>query len=120
EPDVQSPVAMTFDEDGRLFVVEMLDYPNGPPKGQGPAGRVRMLKDSGGGRYKAVSTVADGLLFANGLMPWKGGLIVTDAPSILYLSKIDASGKAENVQRLYEGFNAGNPQLRVSHPNLGL
>jgi putative membrane-bound dehydrogenase-like protein len=119
EPDVQSPVAMAFDEDGRLFVVEMLDYPNGPAKGQPPAGRVRMLKDRGDGRFKAVGVVAEGL-FANGLMPWKGGLVVTAAPSILHLQNIGESGKAERIQRLYEGFNPGNPQLRVSHPNLGL
>src|SRR5262245_63965579 len=40
EPDIQSPVAMAFDEDGRLWVVEMRDYPNGPAKGQPPEGRV--------------------------------------------------------------------------------
>src|SRR5262245_43054762 len=40
EPDVQSPVAMSFDEDGRLWVVEMRDYPNGPGKGKPPEGRI--------------------------------------------------------------------------------
>src|SRR5262249_34891914 len=33
EPEIESPVAMAFDEDGKLWVVEMRDYPNGPPKG---------------------------------------------------------------------------------------
>src|SRR5262245_29190977 len=36
EPQVESPVAMAFDEDGRMWVVEMLDYPNGPAAGQPP------------------------------------------------------------------------------------
>src|SRR4051794_16935616 len=78
EPDVQSPVAMAFDEDGRLFVVEMLDYPNGPAPGKAPEGRIRLLEDKDGtGRYRATGVFADGLLFANGVMPWKGGLVVT-------------------------------------------
>ena len=40
EPQVESPVACAFDEAGKLWVVEMLDYPNGPPKGQPGQGRI--------------------------------------------------------------------------------
>src|SRR5579863_6613025 len=85
EPDVESPVAAAFDENGRLFVVEMLDYPiydrSGPPRG-----RVRMLEDKEGrGRYRASSVYADGLLMAQGVMPWKGGILVTAAPNVIYL-----------------------------------
>src|SRR5439155_15750078 len=43
EPVIESPVAMAFDEDGRLWVVEMRDYPNGPPPGQPPQGRIKVL-----------------------------------------------------------------------------
>src|SRR5437868_4599601 len=53
EPQVESPVAMAFDEDGRLWVVEMLDYPNGPGKGKPPEGRIKILEDrDGDGRYE--------------------------------------------------------------------
>src|SRR6266850_76044 len=45
EPQIESPVAMSFDPDGRLWVVEMLDYPNGPDKGKPPMGRIRILED---------------------------------------------------------------------------
>src|SRR5580698_10984188 len=45
EPQIESPVAMAFDEDGRLFVVEMLDYPNGPAPGQPAEGRIKLLED---------------------------------------------------------------------------
>jgi putative membrane-bound dehydrogenase-like protein len=121
EPEIESPVAMAFDEDGKLWVVEMRDYPNGPAKGQPPEGRIRVLEDrDGDGRYEHSRVFADRLLFANGLMPWKGGAVVTAAPHILYLKDTDGDGKADRREILYEGFTDKNPQLRVSHPKLGL
>src|SRR5262249_35283618 len=76
EPDIQSPVAMLFDEDGRLWVVEMGDYPNGPPPGQPPEGRIKVLEDRDGtGRYRLSRVFADRLLFANGLLRWKDGVL---------------------------------------------
>jgi putative membrane-bound dehydrogenase-like protein len=99
----------------------MRDYPNGPAKGQPPEGRIRVLEDrDGDGRYEHSTVFADRLLFANGLMPWKGGVIVTAAPHIVYLKNTNGDGKADKRDVLYEGFAAQNPQLRVSHPVLGV
>ena len=106
EPDVQSPVAMAFDEDGRLWVVEMRDYPNGPPKGRPPEGRIVILEEDSSGRYKRKSVFADRLLFANGLLPWRGGAIVTCAPHILYLADEKRAGKVQRREVLFEGFAA--------------
>ena len=70
EPQIESPVAMAFDENGKLWVVEMRDYPNGPAKGQPPAGRIRVLEDKDGDGFFETSTIfADNLLFANGVLP---------------------------------------------------
>src|SRR5438552_9530424 len=78
EPQIESPVAMQFDEDGRLWVVEMPDYPNGPAKGDKPHGRIKILEDKDGdGFYETATVFADNLLFANGLIRWKDGVIVT-------------------------------------------
>jgi putative membrane-bound dehydrogenase-like protein len=121
EPEIESPVAMAFDEDGRLWVVEMRDYPNGPTAGAGPQGRIRVLEDrDGDGRYEHSTIFADRLLFANGLLPWGDGVLVTAAPQILWLRDTDGDGRADRREVLFEGFMAGNPQLRVSHPILGL
>jgi putative membrane-bound dehydrogenase-like protein len=121
EPDVTDPVAMAFDEDGRLWVVEMSDYPNGPAPGQPPEGKIRVLEDrDNDGHYEHNTIFAEHLLFANGLLPWRGGVIVTDAPTIAYLRDTDGDGKADQRDVLYEGFTAKNPQLRVSHPNFGI
>src|SRR6478672_4787262 len=48
EPLVGDPVAMAFDEAGRLFVVESRGYPTGPGPGQPPAGVIAMLEDTDG------------------------------------------------------------------------
>ncbi|HEY1376390.1 MAG TPA: PVC-type heme-binding CxxCH protein, partial [Gemmataceae bacterium] len=120
EPQIESPVAMAFDEDGRLWVVEMLDYPNGPAPGRPPEGRIKVLEDrDGDGRYETSHVFADKLLYANGVLPWKGGAIVTCAPQILHLRDTDGDGKAGDRAVLYEGFSTQNPQLRVSFPTLG-
>jgi len=120
EPQIESPVAMAFDENGRLWVVEMRDYPNGPKPGEKPGGRIRILEDrDGDGVFETSSIFADGLLFANGILPWRGGVIVTAAPAIFYLP-MGPDGKAGKATVLFEGFAAQNPQLRVSHPNLGI
>jgi putative membrane-bound dehydrogenase-like protein len=120
EPQIESPVAMAFDEDGRLFVVEMLDYPNGPAKGQPPEGRIKVLEDrDGDGFYESSHVYADKLLYANGVLPWKDGPIVTVAPRIMHLRDTDHDGVADQRDVLFEGFSTQNPQLRVSFPTLG-
>jgi putative membrane-bound dehydrogenase-like protein len=115
EPDIQSPVEMAFDEDGRLWVVEMRDYPNGPGPGKPPESRIVILdQDPKAGRYKLSRVFAERLPFANGLMLWRGGAIVTCAPHILY---IHSNGRRDVW---FDGFAAENPQLRVNHPILGI
>ena len=120
DPEIEAPVAAAFDEFGKLWVVEMRDYPNGPPKGEKPLGRIKILEDKDGdGRYESARVFADHLSYANGVLPWDGGAIVTAAPHILFLKDTDGDGTADIREVLYEGFTAGNPQLRVSHPALG-
>ncbi|MFO0905492.1 MAG: PVC-type heme-binding CxxCH protein [Pirellulales bacterium] len=121
EPLVVSPVAMAFDERGRLFVVENRGYPTGPGEGQPPVGRIVQLVDSNGdGQYDQRVEFAGGLTFPNGVLPWDGGLIVTCAPDILFLKDVDGDGTAEQRDVLLTGFStSGSTQLRVSHPTLG-
>ena len=65
EPEVASPVAIAWDEDGRLYVAEMIDYPAAPA-----SGRIRRLEDrDGDGRYEHATVFADRLPFPNGVLP---------------------------------------------------
>ncbi|MCE9531346.1 MAG: hypothetical protein K8T89_09540 [Planctomycetes bacterium] len=122
EPDVVDPVAMCFDERGRMFVCEMVGYPNGGvAKGEEKRGRVRMLTDADGdGVYEKSVIFADGLRFPTGALPWKGGLIVTVAPDIIFLEDTDGDGKADKKRILYTGFGLDNIQQIVNTPTYGL
>src|SRR5438874_1661086 len=86
EPDVVDPVALAFDEEGRLYVAEMRGYPNGGVgHGQIATGKVKRLEDrDGDGYYETCTTFADGLRFPTSVMPWNGGLIVAVAPDLIY------------------------------------
>ena len=121
EPMIESPVAIAFDERGGLFVAENRGYPTGPPgRAWPPAGRIARLEDTDGdGKMDRRTEFADGLTFPNGLMPWRGGLIVTCAPDIFYLRDTDGDGRADERLILFTGFDTGgSTQLRVSHPTL--
>jgi len=120
EPEVQSPVAAAFDEKGRLFVVEMLDYPV-YDKSKPPQGRIKMLEDKDGdGRYETATVFAEGLLMAQGVTPWNGGILVTQAPNVLFLKDTAGDGRADERRTLYAGFAVENPQLRVSFPTFAM
>jgi putative membrane-bound dehydrogenase-like protein len=121
EPEVVDPIAIRFDEDGRLWVVEMRDYPNGPPDGKKPLSRIVILTDADDdGRFETSRVFADGLLFPTGIQPWQGGVFVTLAGAVAYLKDTDGDGRADRHDVWYRGFAEENPQLRANHPRLGL
>src|SRR4051812_34982998 len=75
EPDVVNPVAMTWDDRGRLFVVELYEYPMGAPAGAKPRDRIKILEDTDGdGRADKVTVFADGLNLATGILAGNGGV----------------------------------------------
>src|SRR5688572_609040 len=71
EPLVVSPVAMAFDENGRLFVVEMRDYSERRPE---RLGRIRLLEDTDGdGRFDQSSVYADNFPWPTAVICYDGG-----------------------------------------------
>ncbi len=121
EPLIQSPVAAAFDADGNLYVAEMRDYPYKPRPGRTPLGAVRLLRDTDGdGRFDQSHVFADGLLWAAGIAPWKGGVFVTAPPDIWYLKDTDGDGKADLRKKVFTGFGTRNQQAMVNNLAWGL
>lgn len=120
EPQVIDPVEARFDEQGRLWVVEMRDYPNGPPPQEPWLSSIRLLEDhDGDGFYETSRVFADRLAFPTGLQPWRQGVIVTLAGRIAYLADTDGDGRADHQETWFTGFAEENPQLRANHPRFG-
>ncbi len=120
EPKVIDPVSMAFDEDGALWVVEMRDYPHGPSAEHPARSRVRRLIDKDGdGRFETATTFADDLNFATGILPWRGGVLVTAAGELVHLRDMDGDGRAEQREVWFRGFAEENEQLRANHPRFG-
>ncbi|MEZ6141719.1 MAG: c-type cytochrome [Zavarzinella sp.] len=122
EPDIIDPVAMTFGWDGRLYVCEMIGYPNGGVgTGMESRGRIKILTDADqDGRYEKVDIFVEGLRFPTGILPWKKGFIVCNAPDLLYLEDTNGDGKADIRKVLYTGFALQNIQQLINTPRYGL
>ncbi|HZW32120.1 MAG TPA: PVC-type heme-binding CxxCH protein, partial [Isosphaeraceae bacterium] len=103
EPDLVNPVAMTFDERGRIWITESLEYPRRQP---GPGrDRVKVLEDTDGdGRADTFTVFADGLNIPSGIAVGYGGVWVANAPEILFLQDRDGDGRAETREVVVTGF----------------
>jgi putative membrane-bound dehydrogenase-like protein len=118
EPLVQSPVAIAFDERGRMYVCEMYDYPF---DGKGPRGRIRLLEDThNAGRFDKSTIFADDVPWPTGITCYDGGVFVCSAPDILYLKSTTGAGKADVRKVVFTGFGRGNVQGLLNSLQWGL
>ncbi len=105
EPDVINPVAMTWDARGRLWVVELYEYPLGAAAGAKPRDRIKILEDTDGdGKADKVTVFADGLNLATAIQLGYGGVYVGQAPDLLFLEDTDGDGVADKRTVLKSGF----------------
>jgi len=118
EPLVHSPVALDFDERGRMFVVEMIDYSE---QAEEHLGTVRLLEDvDGDGRCDTSTVFADGLSWPTGVLCFDGGVFVAAAPDILYLRDTDGDGRADERRVVFTGFSRRNVQGLLNSLRWGL
>ncbi|MCA9047175.1 MAG: c-type cytochrome, partial [Planctomycetaceae bacterium] len=105
EPQLQKPLNMAFDGDGRLWVTGSNHYPFPAEAGQGHDS-IRVLKDTDGdGTADEVTVFADNLNIPIGLYPYRDGVIVFSIPNILLLRDTDGDGRADTEEVLYGPFD---------------
>lgn len=108
EPLVHDPIAMAFDEDGRMFVVEMRGYSE---RHDANIGAIRMLEDlDGDGVFDTSTIYVDGLAWPTAVACYNGGVFVGEPPNILYCKDTDGDGVADVRETVFTGFQLTNVQ----------
>ena len=121
EPLIVDPVAFDWGPDGRLWVVEMRDYPNGMDGRGKPGGRVKVLTDDNhDGRYDESKVFLEGLPYPTGVFPYRDGAFVSAAPEIFFAKDTDGDGRADTRDVWFSGFKLANPQHRINGFAYGL
>lgn len=117
EPLISDPVDMEIDEYGRLYVVEMHGY----PLDNTGTGVIKLLSDTNSdGQMDKSIVFADGLTLPNSIMRWKKGVLITDAPNVLYFEDTNGDSKADIKDTMLTGFALSNPQHNLNSPVLGI
>ncbi len=103
EPQIVNPVAMCFDERGRIWITESLEYPRNEP---GPGrDRIKILEDTDGdGQADKFTVFAEGLNIPSGIAVGHGGVWVSNPPDILFLRDTDGDGRADTREVVVTGF----------------
>ena len=121
EPVVMDPIAFDWGADGRLWVVEMGDYPLGLDGEGKPGGVVKVIEDTDGdGRYEKAIPFLEGVPFPSSVMQWRTGALIAAAPDLFYAEDTDDDGRADVRKVLFTGFTPGNQQHRFNGFEWGL
>ena len=122
EPDLEGkPIAMNWDERGRLWVALTIDYPNElQPQGQG-RDKIVICEDTNGDNVAdKFTTFADKLSIPTSLIFANGGVIVHQAPDTLFLKDTNGDDKADERKVLFTGWSTGDTHAGPSNLNYGL
>lgn len=122
EPDIQDPVVITFDEDGRMWVVEMRGFmPDIDGTGERePVGRVSILEDTDqDGVADKYHVYLDSLIMPRALAVVKGGALVVEQEALWFVSDTNGDGRADTKQLVDKDYtsskapeHAGNGLMR--------
>jgi hypothetical protein len=121
EPDIGKPICMNWDERGRLWICETVDYPNErQPEGEG-RDRIRICEDTDGdGRADKFTIFAEKLSIPTSLTFCRGGVIVHQLPHTLYLKDTDGDDLADVRVVFFTGWGTGDTHAGPSNLRYGL
>ncbi len=115
------PIAMTWDERGRLWICETVDYPNdlqAPGEGRD---RLRICEDTDGdGRADKFTVFAEGLSIPTAIAFHQGGAIVQNGTETLYLKDTNGDDRADVRTVLINGWALADTHGGVSNFQYGL
>jgi len=121
EPDVVNPIYMNWDERGRLWVIETVDYPNEIKDDDKGDDRIKILEDTDGdGKADKFTIFADKLNIPTSFVFSNGGLIVSMAPSFLFLKDTDGDDKADVRQSFITGWGKRDTHAQASNLRYGI
>lgn len=121
EPMIQAPVAMSFDDQGRLYVCEMRGYMHdveGSTEKE-PTGRVSLLEDTDGdGRMDKASVFLDKIVMPRAVMAVNGGALIAVPPQLFFCKDTDGDGKADVKDIVASDFGTfgGQPEHMANSP----
>ena len=121
DPVIGKPLSMNWDERGRLWLCETLDYPNDlqePTKGRD---RIRICEDTDGdGKADKFTIFAEGLSIPTAITFYRGGAIVQDGRETVYLKDTNGDDKADIRKVLITGWALGDTHGGVSNFQYGI
>ncbi len=124
EPDIHKPLNLAFDDRGRLWVTETVEYPYAAPPGRKPRDAVKILADFGpDGRARHITTFADGLNIPIGVLPLPGKqpqrAFVYSIPSIYRLTDSTGDNQADKREAFYTQFEFRDTHGMTNNFTLG-
>ncbi|MEW4489970.1 PVC-type heme-binding CxxCH protein [Thalassoglobus sp. JC818] len=105
EPDIQKPMNLAFDAQGRLWMSGSNDYPF-PNFTEEATDSIRVLEDTDGdGRADKFTTFVEGITIPIGLYPYKDGVIAFSIPNIMFYRDTNGDGTSDTTEVLYGPFD---------------
>jgi len=121
EPDIVNPIYFQWDERGRLWVVETVDYPNELKGNREGNDRIKICEDTDGdGKADKFTVFADGFNIPTSLTFARGGVILAHAPDFIFLQDTDGDDKADIREIVFTGFGINDTHAGPSNLRYGL
>jgi len=119
EPMVEDPIALSFDEDGRLYVLEMRSFQLDVDRtGENdPISRISLLEDTDhDGHFDKSTVFVDGLILPRALAAVHGGVMYVSDYQLYFARDTDGDGRADRTELVDANYGGGN----VEHAPNGL